>query len=67
MAPVDLKLVLVALIAIGALVVLVTRFKMNAFIALLLASLLVGISAVGMGRLVKDAAGRRSPTPPSPS
>ena len=49
MTPVDLKLVLVALIAIGTLVILVTRFKVNAFIALLLASLVVGLSAVGMG------------------
>jgi GntP family gluconate:H+ symporter len=48
--PADLKLVLVALIAIGALVVLVTRFKVNAFISLLLASLIVGLSAVAMGR-----------------
>jgi hypothetical protein len=47
--PADLKLVLVALIAIGALVVLVTKFKVNAFISLLLASLIVGLSAVGMG------------------
>ena len=42
MTPVDLKLVLVALVAIGALVLLVTRFKVNAFISLLLASLIVG-------------------------
>jgi len=48
--PADLKLVLVALIAIGALVLLVTRFKVNAFISLLLASLIVGLSAVAMGR-----------------
>ncbi len=61
MTPVDLKLVLIALIAIGTLVILVTRFKVNAFIALLLASLVVGLSAVGMGRLVKDAAGRLVP------
>ena len=49
MTPADLKLVLVALIAIGALVVLVTRFKVNAFISLLLASLIVGLAAVAMG------------------
>jgi GntP family gluconate:H+ symporter len=48
MTPADVKLVLVALIAIGALVVLVTRFRVNAFIALLLASLLVGLAAVAM-------------------
>jgi GntP family gluconate:H+ symporter len=48
MTPADVKLVLVALLAIGALVVLVTRFKMNAFIALLLASLLVGLAAVAL-------------------
>ena len=35
MSPADLKLVAVALLAIGALVVLVTRFRVNAFIALL--------------------------------
>src|SRR4029078_2139205 len=48
--PADLKLILVALLAIGALVLLVTRFKVNAFISLLLASLIVGLSAVAMGR-----------------
>ena len=50
MTPADLKLILVALVAIGALVILVTRFKVNAFISLLLASLIVGLSAVAMGR-----------------
>jgi GntP family gluconate:H+ symporter len=49
-SPADLKLVVVALFAIGALVLLITRFKVNAFIALLLASLFVGLSAVGLGR-----------------
>jgi gluconate:H+ symporter, GntP family len=49
-SPADLKLVLVALIAIGSLVLLITRFKINAFISLLLASLFVGVSAVGLGR-----------------
>src|SRR4029077_17431458 len=43
------KLVLIALIAIGTLVLLVTRLKVNAFISLLLASLIVGLSAVAMG------------------
>jgi len=47
--PADLKLILVALVAIGALVLLVTRFKVNAFISLLLASLIVGLAAVAMG------------------
>jgi GntP family gluconate:H+ symporter len=47
--PVDIKLVLIALVAIGALVLLVTRFKVNAFISLLLASLIVGLSAVALG------------------
>jgi GntP family gluconate:H+ symporter len=46
----DLKLIAVALAGIAALVVLVTRFKVNAFISLLLASLLVGLSAVAMHR-----------------
>ena len=49
MTPADLKLILVALLAIGALVLLVTRFKVNAFISLLLASLIVGLAAVAMG------------------
>jgi GntP family gluconate:H+ symporter len=48
-SPGDLKLIMAALVAIGALVVLVTRFRVNAFISLLLASLLVGTSAVVMG------------------
>jgi GntP family gluconate:H+ symporter len=46
----DLKLIAVALGGIGLLVLLVTRFKVNPFISLLLASLLVGLGAVGMGR-----------------
>ena len=50
MTPADLKLLAVALAGIGFLVLLVTRFKVNAFVSLLLASLLVGLSAVGMGR-----------------
>jgi gluconate:H+ symporter, GntP family len=57
-SPADLKLLVVALVAIGALVVLVTRFKVNAFISLLLASLLVGVSAVAMGTTIKDAGGK---------
>lgn len=58
MSPADLKLLVVALIAIAALVVLVTRFKVNPFLSLLLASLLVGGSAVAMHAQVKDAAGK---------
>lgn len=58
MSPTDLKLLLVALVAIATLVLLVTRFKVNAFISLLLASLLVGAVAVWMGATVKDATGR---------
>ena len=50
MTPADLKLIAVALAGIGLLVLLVTRFKVNAFLSLLLASLLVGLSAVRMGR-----------------
>ncbi len=53
----DIRLVIVALLAIGTLVVLVTRFKVNAFLALLLASLVVGASAVAMGRTLHDAGG----------
>ena len=58
----DLKLILVALLAIGTLVMLVTRFKVNAFLSLLLASLVVGASAVAMGRTLHDGAGERRPT-----
>ena len=54
----DLKLVLVALLAIGTLVVLVTRFRVNAFLSLLLASLVVGTSAVLMGRPLREAGGQ---------
>ena len=39
MSPADLKLLVIALIAIATLVLLVTRFKVNAFISLMLASL----------------------------
>jgi len=54
----DLKLVIVAVLAIATLVLLVTRFRVNAFLSLLLASLVVGASAVGMGRTLHDSAGR---------
>jgi len=53
----DLKLIIVALLAIGTLVVLVTRFRVNAFLSLLLASLVVGFSAVLMGRTLREAGG----------
>jgi gluconate:H+ symporter, GntP family len=56
--PADVRLVIVALLAIGTLVVLVTRFKVNAFLALLLASLVVGASAVATGRTLQEVAGR---------
>ncbi|MEA3209410.1 MAG: gluconate:H+ symporter, GntP family [Chthoniobacter sp.] len=45
MNPHDWKLILLALAAIGVLVLLVTRLKLNAFIALLLAALLLGAGA----------------------
>jgi gluconate:H+ symporter, GntP family len=60
LGPDDLKLLCAAVAAIGVLVVLVVRFKVNPFIALLLASLVVGSSAVWMGRVVKDIAGGTS-------
>ena len=41
----DWKLILLAVGAVGALVLLVTRLKLNAFIALLLAALLLGAGA----------------------
>ncbi len=50
MNPDDLKLILLALASIGALVLLVTWAKLNAFIALVIASLIVGTGAVLMGR-----------------
>lgn len=50
MNPDDLKLILLALSAIGVLVLLVTGFKLNAFISLVIASLIVGAGAVLMGR-----------------
>ncbi len=60
----DLKLIVLALLAIATLVLLVTRFRVNAFLSLLLASLVVGASAVGMGRArCTTAAGERCPTP----
>lgn len=61
MNPTDWKLIALALLAIGALVLLITHWKVNAFVALLLASLVVGGGAVAMGRVVKDAAGKETP------
>jgi gluconate:H+ symporter, GntP family len=57
-SPADFKLLILALVAIGLLVVLVTRFKVNAFLSLMLASLLVGTGAVMMGAVAKDGAGK---------
>lgn len=57
----DWKLIGLALVAIALLVVLVTRLKVNGFVAILLACLLVGAGAVGMGQTVKNAAGDRIP------
>jgi GntP family gluconate:H+ symporter len=45
----DWNLIILALVAIGLLVLLVTRWKVNAFIALFAAALLVGAGAVAMG------------------
>ena len=47
----DVKLILLALAAIAALVLLVTRWKLNAFIALLLAALILG---AGSGMALPD-------------
>lgn len=58
MSAADLKLLALALLAIAALVALVTRFKVNAFISLMLASLLVGGGAVAMHAHTKDATGK---------
>ena len=47
----DLRLIILAVAAILVLVLLVTRFKVNAFIALIAAALVVGGGAVIMGLL----------------
>jgi len=58
MNPGDWKLVILALAAIGILVVLVTRLKTNAFIALAAAALVVGTGAVfWLGVPARDATG----------
>ncbi|MEO6001791.1 MAG: gluconate:H+ symporter [Opitutus sp.] len=61
MNPDDWKLIVLALSAIGVLVLLVTRFKVNAFVSLVIASLLVGAGAVLMHRQIKDAGGTLVP------
>ncbi|MCW5558429.1 MAG: gluconate:H+ symporter [Verrucomicrobiae bacterium] len=60
MTPTDWKLIALALASIGALVLLITRLKVNAFIALLLASLVVGGGSALLGRVIRDAGGRES-------
>jgi GntP family gluconate:H+ symporter len=57
MNPDDWKLIVLALTAIGVLVLLVTWLKVNAFISLVIASLMVGAGAVMMDQQVKDAGG----------
>ena len=54
----DWKLITLAIGAIGVLVLLVTRLKINAFISLVIASLIVGGGAVLMNQQVKDAGGK---------
>lgn len=61
MNPADWKLIALALAAIAVLVLLVTRLKVNAFISLVIAALIVGGGAVVMGIQVKDAAGKLIP------
>jgi len=52
MQPDDLKLIGLALSAIAVLVLLVTWLKLNAFVSLVIASLMVGSGAVWLGRTV---------------
>ena len=70
MSPADWKLVGLAIAAIGVLVVSVTRLKVNAFIALACAALVVGTGAVfwleapardATGAVLKAAAGGAAP------
>ncbi len=58
MNPSDTQLILLALAAVGVLVGLITRAKVNAFIALLLASLLVGAGASMSGHQIAEAPGK---------
>jgi len=60
MTPTDWKLIVLALASIAALVLLITRLKVNAFIALLLASLVVGGGSTLLGRMIRDTSGRES-------
>jgi len=55
MSPTDYKLIVLAVAAVGLLVLLITKLKVNAFISLVLASLIVGAGAMLVG--VKDAKG----------
>ena len=55
MAQTDWNLIILALASVATLVVLVTRWKVNAFIALALAALIVGAGAVAMGVTPKGA------------
>lgn len=55
MNPEDLKLIALAVGAIAVLVALVTGLKLNAFVSLVIASLIVGGGAVLMGRSVAGA------------
>jgi GntP family gluconate:H+ symporter len=61
MNPNDWKFIVLALVGIGVLVLLVTRWKVNAFVSLVLASLLVGGGTVLFGAQMKDAAGKLVP------
>ena len=56
MTQTDWNLIFLALAAVVVLVLLVTRWKVNAFISLFLASLIVGAGAVAMGLTPKGAA-----------
>jgi gluconate:H+ symporter, GntP family len=61
MNPDDLKLIFLALSAIAVLVVLVTWLKLNAFVSLVIASLIVGAGAVAMGQMVGAPGPARAP------
>lgn len=61
MNPEDLKLIALALGAIAVLVVLVTWLKLNAFVSLMMASLVVGAGAVWMGRTLPVSGGTAVP------